>query len=70
MRTDISKCGRLALAAGALLALQPLRSAHGWYLGTSDEDGPNTRESVEYFPNQQVAQQALTTGNWTQRDSL
>jgi hypothetical protein len=27
-----------------------LRSAAGHYIGTADDDGPVSRESVEYFP--------------------
>lgn len=61
-------CGPLALAyVGKRLPLQVLRSAAGHYIGTFDDDGPVSRESVEYFPTRDVARHALETGAWTQR---
>jgi hypothetical protein len=60
-------CGSLALASvGKRLPLQVLRSAAGHYIGTFD-DGPVSRESVEYFPTREAARHALETGAWTQR---
>ena len=41
--------------------------AAGHYIGTADEDGPVSRESVEYFRSQHAADHALTTGRWQQR---
>lgn len=59
--------GLLALAyVGKRLPLQVLRSAAGHYIGTFD-DGPASRESVEYFPSHEAAHHALETGAWTQR---
>lgn len=59
--------GLLALAyVGKRLPLQVLRSAAGHYIGTV-EDGPASRESVEYFPSHEAARHALETGAWTQR---
>jgi len=59
--------GLLALAyVGKRLPLQVLRSAAGHYIGTFD-DGPASRESVEYFPSHEAACHALETGAWTQR---
>lgn len=59
--------GLLALAfVGKRLPLQVLRSAAGYYIGTFD-DGPVSRESVEYFPTREAARHALETGAWTQR---
>lgn len=52
---------------GKELALQVLRSAVGYYIGTADEDGPVSRESWEYFQSRQDAQEALATGDWTQK---
>ena len=49
------------------LPLIVLPSARGFYLGTSNEEGPCSRESVEYWPTQGHADQALATGMWTQR---
>ncbi|AKU14444.1 hypothetical protein AzCIB_4558 [Azoarcus sp. CIB] len=42
-------------------------SAAGHYIGTADEDGPVSRESVEYFRSQYAAEHALATGRWQQR---
>jgi len=45
------RSGALALAyTGKRLPLQVLRSAAGHYIGTHDDEGPVSRESVEYFP--------------------
>jgi len=49
------------------LPLEVLQSAAGFYIGTFNEDGPISRESVEYFPTREVAEVALTEGSWTQR---
>lgn len=49
------------------LPLTVLRSACGFYLGTSDDDGPCSRESIEYWPSQAMADKALVNGTWTQR---
>ncbi|MBV59848.1 MAG: hypothetical protein CMH65_00935 [Nevskiales bacterium] len=51
---------------GERLPLQVLHSAAGHFIGTQDDEGPS-RESVEYFPTRQSAQQALDTGAWMQR---
>ncbi|WP_413731807.1 hypothetical protein [Sodalis sp. RH20] len=63
----VTPAGLLALAyVGKSLPLQVLRSAAGHYIGTFD-DGPVSRESVEYFPSHEAARHALETGAWTQR---
>lgn len=60
--------GYLALAyTGKRLPLQVLRSASGHYIGTADNDGSVSRESVDYFRSQHDADHALTTGRWQQR---
>lgn len=60
--------GYLALAyTGKRLLLQIRHSATGHYIGTADDDGPVSRESVEYFRSHQAANHALTTGRWQQR---
>ena len=60
--------GYLALAyTGKRLPLHVLHSAAGHYIGTADEDGPVSRESVEYFRSQYAAEHALATGRWQQR---
>ena len=61
--------GRLALLDGVRLPLQVLRSAAGFYLGTFGDEGPETRESEEYWPTRQQAEDALRDGTWTQRIS-
>ncbi|KJJ61251.1 hypothetical protein RT21_21130 [Pseudomonas sp. 10B238] len=60
--------GLLALAyVGKSLPLQVLCSAAGHYIGTFDDDGPVSRESVEYFPSHEAARHALETSAWMQR---
>ena len=50
------------------LQLQVLKSNAGYYIGTIDpESGPCSRESMEYFPTEQAASTALSSGNFTQR---
>lgn len=62
--------GYLALVhAGKCLPLQVQRSAAGYYIGTADDNGPVSRESMEYFPSYDAASHALTTGRWHQRIS-
>lgn len=52
---------------GKRLPLNVLHSAAGHYIGTADEDGPVSRESVEYFRSLRAAEFALLTGRWQQR---
>ena len=52
---------------GFNLPLQVLRSANGFYIGTADDNGPVSRESVEYWNTVQEAALALEKGNFTQR---
>lgn len=60
--------GYLALAyADKRLPLQVLHSAAGHYIGTTDMDGPVSRESVSYFRSHNAAYQALKTGRWQQQ---
>lgn len=49
------------------LPLKVLQSHRGFFIGTCDEDGPCSRESVEYFPTPTEAAAALDSGAWTQR---
>lgn len=66
--TTSCKAGELAFEiCGKRLPLQVLSSAAGFYLGTSDEMGPCSRESVEYWPTEVAAQGALDNGSWTQK---
>lgn len=52
---------------GFNLPLQVLRSANGYYIGTANDDGPVSRESVEYWGSLQAAADALKNQRWTQR---
>ena len=61
--------GKLALAHLRLeLPLQVLMSNAGFYIGTLDEEGPASRESVEYYQSRELAQQALDNGTCSQRE--
>lgn len=55
---------------GLQLPVTVLKSGAGYYLGTIDEEGPVSRESAEYFITHNEAEQALLTGNWSQRTSV
>jgi len=55
---------------GKELPLQVLQSYAGFYIGTWDQDGPQTRESEEYYRTREAAQQAFNQGKWTQRFDL
>lgn len=46
-----------------------LKSNAGYYIGTADENGPCSRESVEYWPTQDLAAKALDSGEWTQKET-
>lgn len=60
--------GYLALAdTGKRLPQQVHHSAAGHYIGTADEDGRVSRESVEHFRSQRAAEHALPTGRRQQR---
>lgn len=62
------KTGHLAFEfCGKRLPLQVMSSAAGHYLGTCNEEGPCSRESVEYWPSQAAAQSALDSGTWSQK---
>lgn len=65
----MQQTGYLAVKyCGLSLPLRVLHSGAGYYIGTgSDELGPVSRESEEYFPNRDAAKAALKTGNWTQK---
>jgi hypothetical protein len=66
-----ARYGHLALQViGRDLPLKVLESAAGFYLGTADDEGPVSRESVETFPDFVSAQRAMTSGRWTQRQTL
>lgn len=52
---------------GFNLPLQILRSARGFYIGTANDEGPVSRESVEYWRKQEAAELALRHDLWTKR---
>lgn len=64
---SIGYLARAYTGTGTRLPLQVLLSAAAYYIGTADREGPVSRESVEYFRSQQVADLALATGRWQQR---
>lgn len=65
-----SKIGKLALEyCNKRLPLQVLRSNAGYYIGTASDEGPCSRESVEYFRKEGDATDALANGTWNQRDN-
>jgi len=67
---NFRKHGQLAFVhCGKRLNLIILKSNAGWYIGTADEDGPCSRECVEYFPSQEAAGDALRNGQWTQKET-
>lgn len=75
MKQEITKgpIGFLAKKIGFTLPLQVLESAAGFYLGTADNDGPVSRESVEYWGKKEAAAQALAGKegkDWLQRSAL
>jgi hypothetical protein len=68
-QTIHARVGQLALEVCRVrLPLQVCQSQAGFYIGTWDEFGPYSRESVEYFKTRKKADEAFATGNWTQRD--
>lgn len=53
---------------GLMLELQVMKSQAGYYLGTADDGGPVSRESLEYWPNEHQAENALNgKQDWTQK---
>ena len=47
-----------------------MRSAAGWYVGTTDETGsPEARWSEEYYPTQYACNIAIMYDNWTRREA-
>ena len=64
------KFGKLALEyCGRKLPLQVMKSQAGYYIGTCSDDGPCSRESVEYYRKEGDASTALANSTWTQRDN-
>jgi len=49
------------------LPLEVQKSARGFYIGTANDEGPVSRESVEYWRTLQDAESALANGSWTQK---
>lgn len=52
---------------GLTLPLAVLSSRAGFYIGTATQDGPCSRESVEYWLTHRDACDALNNHIWTQR---
>lgn len=55
-------------ATGQRLKLEVLSSNAGYYIGTSTEDGPCSRESAQYWPTRVKAEEALESGDWAQHE--
>ncbi|MJZ42591.1 hypothetical protein DS487_17140 [Salmonella enterica subsp. enterica] len=69
LTSSSSSTGLLAAKfAGLSLPLRVLRSGTGFYIGTANEMGPVSRESVEYFATAELAERALRQGTWSQRE--
>lgn len=70
--TTATTCGHLAhRLCKKSLVLCVLHTRAGFYLGTQDADGfPVSRESVEYWPSQALADRALANGGWTQKQDV
>ena len=58
--------GFIAKNLGLNLPLQALKSNRGWYIGTTYEGQPFSRESVEYYPTKDAALAAIASGDFTQ----
>jgi hypothetical protein len=54
---------------GVTPAVEVLKSAAGYYIGTQCKCGPYSRESL-YYAIKEVADRALRDGTWTPREPL
>jgi len=62
--------GQLAhQVCGKLLPLEVLKSGAGYYIGTTEDFCPCTRESRAYFRHAAQAEEALRSGSWVQKES-
>lgn len=52
---------------GEELPIAVCHSPAGYYLGCVDDEGPVARDSMEYWPTEEEAQEALEAHSWTQR---
>lgn len=65
-----TRFGKLAAAYCAKhLPVQVLSSHAGFYIETADQDGPVSRESLEYFRTREAAELALAGSSWTQKQN-
>lgn len=62
----LQRRGKLARESGFNLPIQVLESARGFYIGTFDDTGPVSRESLEYYDTRSQAEYALSKNTWTQ----
>ena len=68
--TGKSRWGHLAQEhCNKRLEICVLKSNAGYYIGTADENGPCSRESMEYWPTHDLAVKALEAGDWTQKET-
>lgn len=70
IEVSTGQIGVLAEQYGETLPLSVYRSQAGFYLGTWSDEGPFTRESMEYWCTEKQASSAMATGQWTQRWNL
>jgi hypothetical protein len=62
--------GKLALEfCKKSLPLEVMKSATGYYIGTSDEGMPCSRESNEYYRTEALALKAFEGSCWTQKSN-
>lgn len=60
--------GDLAVVCGDdLLVVAVIRSAAGFYIGTTAKSGDGCRVSAEYWRHREAAEEALANGWWTLR---
>jgi len=66
----MDRYGVIAIAlCGNRRPVEIMRSAAGFYIGTTTDEGlPLSRESVEYWEDEDQALTALEKGAWTQRE--
>jgi hypothetical protein len=70
MSEHVQNPGKLALEyCKKRLELKVLKSNNGYYLGTFNDEGPCSRESLEYWKTQDLAEKAMASGDWTQKDT-
>lgn len=70
LEQQLGVSGQLARSVGLDLPVQVLKSHEGYYLGTTENGRPFTRESACYYRSQTAATAALMARNWPQKKGL